>query len=55
LAIKLNHSLKNELDFKTKIDNAHDYYLKNCNDEKLMENYQEILSEYNFQQSIWKK
>jgi glycosyltransferase involved in cell wall biosynthesis len=55
LATKLDNSLKDELNIKDKVNAAHDYYLKNCNDEKLMENYQEILSEYKFQQSIWKK
>ena len=55
LATKLDNSVKDELNIKNKVNAAHDYYLKNCNDEKLMENYQEILSEYKFQQSIWKK
>ncbi len=55
LANKLEKFYKNELSLDNKVNDAHNFYLENCNEKKFSDNYIKILEEYKYLQSIWKK
>ena len=53
LADKLDDLMNNKLIFGDKIKKAMDYFDSNCNDEKFINNFKNILGEYEYLKSRW--
>jgi glycosyltransferase involved in cell wall biosynthesis len=54
LAIILKKLCNNELSIKSKINNGHKFYLKNCTNAILSKKYEKIIEEFYFLIKIWK-
>jgi glycosyltransferase involved in cell wall biosynthesis len=53
LADKLDNFINNKLIFEDKIQKAAEYFNTNCNDEKFINNFKNILSEFEYLKSRW--
>ncbi len=55
LADKLEAFVNNKMDFKGKIEKAHQYFQSNCNDDNFINNIKSILNEYIYLKSRWEE